>query len=243
MFSVIKTFRERPEFVLPDRNAVTMTAPFMRAYTELLVRTCHRRGAHAMGGMAAFIPSRRDAELNERALVKVREDKQREAGDGFDGTWVAHPDLVPVALAEFERENQLDRLRDDVAVAAGQLLDVAATPGEVTEEGLRNDVAVALRYLTAWLGGTGAVAIFNLMEDAATAEIARSQVWQWVRHGRFDRAAVERVIDEEAERFRAELGDGEWRLDEAREIFQQVALGERFDEFLTLPAYDYLERG
>jgi malate synthase len=243
MFSVIKTFRERPEFVLPDRNAVTMTAPFMRAYTELLVRTCHRRGAHAMGGMAAFIPSRRDAELNERALVKVREDKQREAGDGFDGTWVAHPDLVPVALAEFERENQLDRLREDVAVAAGQLLDVAATPGDVTEEGLRNDVAVALRYLTAWLGGTGAVAIFNLMEDAATAEIARSQVWQWVRHGRFDRAAVERVIDEEAERFRAELGDGEWRLDEAREIFEQVALGEQFEEFLTLPAYDYLERG
>ena len=243
MFSVIKTFRERPEFVLPDRNAVTMKAPFMRAYTELLVRTCHRRGAHAMGGMAAFIPSRRDAELNERALVKVREDKQREAGDGFDGTWVAHPDLVSVALAEFERENQLDRLREDVDAAAGRLLDVAATPGDVTEEGLRNDVAVALRYLTAWLGGTGAVAIFNLMEDAATAEIARSQVWQWVRHGRFDRAAVERVIDEEAERFRAELGDGEWRLDEAREIFEQVALGERFEEFLTLPAYDYLERG
>ncbi|HUH21387.1 MAG TPA: malate synthase A, partial [Gaiellaceae bacterium] len=243
MFSVIKTFRERPEFVLPDRNAVTMTAPFMRAYTELLVRTCHRRGAHAIGGMAAFIPSRRDAELNERALVKVREDKQREAGDGFDGTWVAHPDLVSVALAEFERENQLDRLREDVDAAAGRLLDVAATPGDVTEEGLRNDVAVALRYLTAWLGGTGAVAIFNLMEDAATAEIARSQVWQWVRHGRFDRAAVERVIDEEAERFRAELGDGELRLDEAREIFEQVALGERFEEFLTLPAYDYLERG
>jgi len=145
MFSVIKTFRERPEFVLPDRNAVAMTAPFMRAYTELLVRTCHRRGAHAMGGMAAFIPSRRDAELNERALTKVREDKQREAGDGFDGTWVAHPDLVPVALAEFERENQLDRLREDVAVAPGLLLDVGATPGEVTQEGLRNDVAVALR--------------------------------------------------------------------------------------------------
>jgi len=175
--------------------------------------------------------------------VKVREDKQREAGDGFDGTWVAHPDLVPVALAEFERENQLDRLREDVAAAAGRLLDVAATPGDVTEEGLRNDVVVALRYLTAWLGGTGAVAIFNLMEDAATAEIARSQVWQWVRNGRFDRAAVGRVIEEEAERFRAELGDGEWRLDEAREIFEQVALGEQFEEFLTLPAYDYLERG
>jgi malate synthase len=243
MFSVIKTFRRRPEFVLPDRNAVTMTAPFMRAYTELLVRTCHRRGAHAMGGMAAFIPSRRDAELNVRALAKVREDKQREAGDGFDGTWVAHPDLVPVALAEFERENQLDRRREDVEVEARQLLDVAATPGEVTEEGLRNDVAVALRYLTAWLGGTGAVAIFNLMEDAATAEIARSQVWQWVRHGRFDRAQVERVMDEELERLRADPGFGEGRVDEAREIFEQVALGEELVEFLTLPAYDYLERG
>jgi malate synthase len=240
MFSIIKTFRERPEFVLPDRNAVTMTAPFMRAYTELLVRTCHRRGAHAMGGMAAFIPSRRDPELNERALTKVRQDKQREAGDGFDGTWVAHPDLVPVALAEFERPNQLDRLREDVSVSGEQLLDVAATPGEVTEDGLRNDVAVALRYLTAWLGGTGAAGIFNLMEDVATAEIARSQVWQWVRHGRFDRAEVSRVIGEEVERLRAET-DG--RVDEAREIFEQVALGESFVEFLTLPAYDYLERG
>jgi malate synthase len=241
MFSVIKTFRDRPEFVLPDRNAVTMTAPFMRAYTELLVRTCHRRGAHAMGGMAAFIPSRRDAELNERALAKVREDKQREAGDGFDGTWVAHPDLVPIALAEFEPENQLDRLREDVAVSAAQLLDVAATPGEVTEDGLRNDVAVALRYLTAWLGGVGAVAIFNLMEDAATAEIARSQVWQWVRHGRFERREVERVIGEETDRLRGELpGDG--RVDQARELFERVALGERLEEFLTLPAYDHLER-
>jgi malate synthase len=242
MFSVIKTFRDRPEFVLPDRNAVTMTAPFMRAYTELLVRTCHRRGAHAMGGMAAFIPSRRDAELNERALAKVREDKQREAGDGFDGTWVAHPDLVPVALAEFEHENQLDRMRDDVSVSAAQLLDVAATPGEVTADGLRNDVAVALRYLTAWLAGIGAVAIFNLMEDAATAEIARSQVWQWLRHGRFERAEVERVIADETERLRAEVRV-EGRVDEARELFEQVALGEQLAEFLTLPAYDYLERG
>jgi malate synthase len=243
MFSIIKTFRERPEFVLPDRNAVTMTAPFMRAYTELLVRTCHRRGAHALGGMAAFIPSRRDPELNERTLAKVREDKQREAGDGFDGTWVAHPDLVPVALEQFRREHQLDRLRDDVEVSAAQLLDVASTPGEVTEEGLRSDVAVALRYLTAWLGGTGAAAIFNLMEDAATAEIARSQVWQWVRHGRFAREEVERVIEDEQQRFRAELGEGDWRIDDAREIFEQIALRGQFVEFLTLPAYDYLERG
>jgi len=251
MFSVIKTFGDQPEFVLPDRNAVTMAAPFMRSYTELLVRTCHRRGAHAMGGMAAFIPSRRDAQLNERALAKVREDKRREAADGFDGTWIAHPDLVPIALEEFERvlrgrPNQLERRRDEVEVSAAQLLEVASTPGEVTEEGLRNDVAVAIRYLTAWLGGTGAVAIFNLMEDAATAEIARSQVWQWVRLGRFERAQVETVVEEELERLRSELGDEAFdrsRAREAREIFEQVALGDRFIEFLTLPAYDYLERG
>jgi malate synthase len=252
MFSVIKTFHEQPEFVLPDRNAVTMTAPFMRAYTELLVQTCHRRGAHAMGGMAAFVPSRRDAELNERALAKVREDKRREAGAGFDGTWVAHPDLVPVALEEFDRvlggrPNQLERRPEQVDVSAAQLLDVASTPGEVTEDGLRNNVSVGIRYLTAWLVGTGAVAIFNLMEDAATAEIARSQVWQWVRHGRFERAHVEAVVEEELERLRAELGDEAFeqsRVPEAREIFEQVALGERFVEFLTLPAYDHLvERG
>jgi malate synthase len=212
-----------------------MTAPFMRAYTELLVKTCHRRGAHAMGGMAAFIPSRKDAELNERALAKVREDKQREAGDGFDGTWVAHPDLVPVALEEFnevlgDRPNQLERQRPEVSVSAADLLDVASTPGEVTEEGLRNDVSVGIQYLSAWLHGTGAVAIYNLMEDAATAEIARSQVWQWIRHGRFERRDVLDAIDE--------LDDTDGK---AREIFEQVALGESFVEFLTLPAYDHLE--
>jgi len=246
MFSVIKTFRDRPEFVLPDRNAVTMTAPFMRAYTELLVRTCHHRGAHAMGGMAAFIPSRRDAELNEHALAKVREDKQREAGDGFDGTWVAHPDLVPIALAEFEHANQLDRLREDVDVSAAEHLDVPATTGEATDEGLHNDVGVALRYLTAWLAGTGAVAIFNLMEDAATAEIARSQVWQWIRHGRTERAQVEQTIEEELARLRDEVGAEAFeqsRVLDAREIFEEMALGEELAEFLTLPAYDYLERG
>ncbi len=251
MFSVIKKFRHRPEFVLPDRNAVTMTAPFMRAYTELLVKTCHRRGAHAMGGMAAFIPSRKDAELNERALAKVRDDKVREAGDGFDGTWVAHPDLVPVATEEFdrvlgERPNQLERGRDDVHVEARQLLDVAATPGEVTEEGLRNDVNVGLQYLSSWLRGIGAAGIFNLMEDAATAEIARSQVWQWVRHGHFERDHVRRVIDEELEKIRQAVGDEAYergRVEEARELFEQVALGEEFVEFLTLPAYEYLERG
>jgi len=237
LFSVIKTFRERPEFVLPDRNAVTMTAPFMRAYAQLLVKTCHRRGAHAMGGMAAFIPSRRDAELNARSLAKVREDKVREAGDGFDGTWVAHPDLVPVARAEFdqvlgERPNQLDRERDDVSVSGDELLHVSSTPGDVTEEGLRNDVGVGLRYLSAWLAGTGAVAIFNLMEDAATAEIARSQIWQWVRHDRFDREHVLRVVEEESAADEVSPA--------ARELFEQVALAEDFVEFLTLPAYDQL---
>jgi malate synthase len=244
MFSVIKKFSDRPEFVLPDRNSVTMTAPFMRAYTELLVKTCHRRGAHAMGGMAAFIPSRKDAELNEKAIAKVREDKQRESGDGFDGTWVAHPDLVPVALAEFDRPNQLDRQRPEVEVSAAELLDVAATPGEVTDEGLRNDVSVGIQYLSSWLRGTGAAAIYNLMEDAATAEIARSQVWQWIRHGRFERDSVREVINEELQSLRETFGDEIYdksRADEARAIFELVALGDDFVEFLTLPAYDYLE--
>jgi malate synthase len=244
MFSVIKKFRDRPEFVLPDRNSVTMTAPFMRAYTELLVKTCHRRGAHAMGGMAAFIPSRKDAELNEKAVAKVREDKQRESGDGFDGTWVAHPDLVPVALAEFDRPNQLDRQRPEVGADATALLDVASTPGEVTDEGLGNDVSVGIQYLSSWLRGTGAAAIYNLMEDAATAEIARSQVWQWIRHGRFERDRVREVIDEELQSLRENFGDEIYdksRADDARAIFEQVALGDEFIEFLTLPAYDYLE--
>ena len=244
MFSVIKKFRDRPEFVLPDRNSVTMTAPFMRAYTELLVKTCHRRGAHAMGGMAAFIPSRKDADLNEKAIAKVREDKQRESGDGFDGTWVAHPDLVEVAMAEFDRPNQLDRQRPGVEVSARELLDVASTPGEVTEEGLRNDVSVGIQYLSSWLRGTGAAGISNLMEDAATAEIARSQVWQWIRHDRFSRDRVREVIDGELESLRETFGDEIYRksrADDARAIFEQVALGDEFIEFLTLPAYDYLE--
>ncbi|MGH3016706.1 MAG: malate synthase, partial [Gaiellaceae bacterium] len=202
IFSVIKKFRHRPEFVLPDRAQVTMTVPFMRAYTDLLVKTCHRRGAHAMGGMAAFVPSRRDPEVNEVALAKVREDKQREAGNGFDGTWVAHPDLVPVATEEFdgvlgERPNQVERLREEVDVAAGDLLDVRVPEGEITDEGVRANASVGLRYLESWLRGTGAVAIDNLMEDAATAEISRSQIWQWLRHGRIERDTV--VAFEEAE--------------------------------------------
>jgi malate synthase len=240
IFSIIKKFRERQEFVLPDRAQVTMTVPFMRAYTELLVKTCHRRGAHAMGGMAAFVPSRRDAEVNETALAKVREDKQREAGNGFDGTWVAHPDLVPAAMEEFDavlgsRPNQVERLREEVDVAAADLLDVRVPEGEITDEGVRNNVSVGLRYLESWLRGTGAVAIYNLMEDAATAEISRSQVWQWLRHSRIERDQV--VGFENAEL--AEAGEGRW--DDARALFDRVALSEELEEFLTLPAYELID--
>jgi malate synthase len=238
MFSVIKKFRDRPEFVLPDRPLVTMTVPFMRAYTELLVKTCHRRGAHAIGGMAAFIPSRRDPEINAVALEKVSEDKTREAGDGFDGTWVAHPDLVPTARAEFDRvlgeaPNQVSRQREDVSVTAAELLDVAATPGDVTEDGVRLNVSVGIQYIGSWLAGTGAAAINNLMEDAATAEISRSQIWQWVRHGRVEHAHVEEVVAEELR----QLGDA---YAPAAELFQQVALDPDFADFLTLPAYELL---
>jgi malate synthase len=238
IFSVIKKLGHRPEFVLPDRADVTMAVPFMRSYCELLVKTCHRRGAQAMGGMAAFIPSRRDPEVNAVALAKVREDKEREAGQGFDGTWVAHPDLVPVAREAFdavlgERSNQIERRREDVHVTAAELLDVASTPGAVTEEGLRNDVSVGIQYLAAWLRGSGAVAIFNLMEDAATAEIARSQVWQWLRHGRVAPGDVDRAIAEEAER----LGPG---YEDARALFEEVATSDQLVEFLTLPAYERL---
>jgi len=238
LFSVIKKLGHRPEFVLPDRNAVGMGVPFMRAYAELLVATCHRRGAHAIGGMAAFIPSRRDPEVNAVALAKVREDKEREASQGYDGTWVAHPDLVPVAMEIFDRvlaarPNQLGVLREDVVPDAAALLDVASTPGEVTEEGLRNDISVAIQYIQAWLGGSGAVAIFNLMEDAATSEISRAQVWQWIDQGRFTREHVRTVTDEEV----AKLGPG---YEQARELFDAVASGDEFVEFLTLPAYSML---
>ena len=189
--------------------------------------------------MAAFIPSRRDPEVNERALAKVREDKEREAAQGFDGTWVAHPDLVPLATEIFDRvlgeqPNQVARQRDDVSASAAALLDVASTPGEITEDGLRNNISVGIQYLGAWLQGSGAVAIFNLMEDAATSEISRSQVWQWLHHGKVERSDVERVLAEEA----AELDES---YDEARTLFEQVALGEEFVEFLTLPAYERLD--
>ncbi len=238
IFSVIKKLGHRPEFVLPDRADVTMAVPFMRSYCELLVKTCHRRGAHAMGGMAAFIPSRRDAEVNALALERVREDKDREAAQGFDGTWVAHPDLVPVALRSFDRvlgehPNQIDRRRDDVEIRSADLLDVEATPGAITEDGLRSNVSVGIQYLAAWLQGSGAVAINNLMEDAATAEISRSQIWQWLRHGRVRPEDVRRITDEEV----ARLGDG---YEDARAIFERVATQPDYVEFLTLPAYDAL---
>jgi malate synthase len=233
IFSAIKKFRTRG-WVLPDRVQVTMTVPFMRAYAELLVRTCHRRGAHAIGGMAAFIPSRKDPEVNRIALAKVREDKEREAGQGFDGTWVAHPDLVAVATECFDavlgdRPNQLERQRDDVVPDEAALLSIPDTPGEVTEQGLRTNVSVGIRYLDAWLHGVGAAAIDNLMEDAATAEISRSQVWQWVRAGRFTPEQVR------GEARAVEAGD------EAKALFLGLALADELVEFLTLPAYTLLE--
>ncbi len=256
IFSIIKKFSSRPDFLMPDRAQVTMTVPFMRAYTELLVKTCHRRGAFAMGGMAAFIPSRRDPKVNEVALPRVRDDKVRESRDGFDGTWVAHPDLVPVArevFADFmgDRPNQLQRQRAEVSVDAQQLLDLRIPDGQITESGLRSNISVGIQYIESWLRGTGAAAIFNLMEDAATAEISRSQVWQWVHHGatldtglRITRDLVLNFEKEELEKIRQGLS-GEAathnRFDEARQLFEQVALSDRFIEFLTLPAYEHLD--
>jgi len=249
IFSLIKRFRSRPEMVLPDRAQVSMAVPFMRAYTQLLVRTCHRRGAHAIGGMSAFIPNRREPEVTERALARVREDKERESGDGFDGTWVAHPDLVPVAMAIFdrvlgERPNQKHRLRDDVEVTAGQLLDVGIDGGQISQTGVRTNISVALRYLTSWLAGNGAAALDDLMEDAATAEISRSQLWQWIHH---DSALAEggTMSSEVYRTIRAELAasleDGTGRLTEAAAVLDKLVLAHDFPEFLTLVAYGHLD--
>ncbi|MBX6748078.1 MAG: malate synthase A [Micromonosporaceae bacterium] len=244
IFSVIKNFGHRSDFVLPDRAEITMTVPFMRAYTELLVRTCHKRGAHAIGGMAAFIPSR-DPQVNEIALAKVRADKQREATDGFDGSWVAHPGLVPICREVFDSvlgdaPHQIHRLREDVVVTAEELLAVDKTPGRVTEAGVRNNVAVALRYFDAWLGGTGAAAIFNLMEDAATAEIARCQLWQWVHHGttmaeggRVTADLVRSIVEQEAAALRGELS----HLDDAVAVLVNHTLTEDLRPFFTIDAY------
>ncbi|MDR6971043.1 malate synthase A [Leifsonia shinshuensis] len=246
IFSMIKTFQGRGRrFAFGDRDGITMTVPFMRAYTELLVATCHRRGAHAIGGMSAFIPNRRDPEATERALQRVAEDKRREAGDGFDGTWVAHPDLIPTALAEFDavlgdRPNQVARRRDDVHVTAHDLLRVDGAAATVTDAGVRSTVSVALRYIEAWLRGTGAVAIDGLMEDAATAEISRSLLRQWIDNRvvtvegtAVDRVSVSRILDEELDRLDA---DGT-RFADAAELLREVSLGEEFPTFLTIPAY------
>jgi len=256
IFSIIKKFRDRKEFILPDRAQVTMTVPFMRAYTNLLVRTCHRRGAHAIGGMAAFIPSRKDPEANEVAFAKVREDKIREADDGFDGTWVAHPDLVPVAKQVFDgilksKPNHVDLLREDVRVSAKDLLDVRIPGGTITQAGIAGNVNVGLQYLESWLRGVGAAAISNLMEDAATAEIARSQVWQWVHHGVrlnegpiVNRAFVEQAIDQELGKIRHSIGEDAFaggKFQEARDLLEHVALSDDFVEFLTLPAYERID--
>ncbi|MBL1286342.1 malate synthase A [Streptomyces sp. For3] len=256
LFSIVKNFRDGgSKFVLPDRNLVTMTAPFMRAYTELLVRTCHKRGAHAIGGMAAFIPSRRDAEVNKVAFEKVKADKDREANDGFDGSWVAHPDLVPIAMESFDavlgdKPNQKDRLREDVSVAAGDLIAIDTLDAKPSYDGLRNAVAVGIRYIEAWLRGMGAVAIFNLMEDAATAEISRSQIWQWINadvvfeNGEHATADLARkVAAEELATVRAEIGDeafesGKWQ--QAHDLLLQVSLDQDYADFLTLPAYEQL---
>jgi len=247
LFSLIKNFIDRPEFVTPDRGLVVMTVPFMRAYTELLVRTCHKRGAHAIGGMSAFIPSR-DAEANEIAFAKVRDDKTREAGDGFDGSWVAHPGLVPVCREVFDgvlgdRPNQLDRLREEVSVTAADLLAVDKTPGSVTTAGVRQNLSVALRYIDSWLRGIGAAAIDNLMEDAATAEISRCQISQWLRHQvvledgtPVTESLVRTLLDEEAAKAEANaVADS--RLKEAREVLLDLIFSDELPEFLTTEAY------
>ncbi len=257
IFSIIKKFSRRGDMLLPDRAQVTMTTPFMRAYTERLVQVCHRRGAHAMGGMAAFVPNRRDAAVTEAAVAKVRDDKLREAGDGFDGTWVAHPDLVPIAMDVFaaqlgDRPNQKERQRDDPSLRSGQaaaeLLRLDVPGGQVTRQGVRTNVDVALQYLDAWLRGAGAVAIHNLMEDAATAEISRAQLWQWIRHaaplaegGTVTRALYEETRAAELAALEAARGGAPSRLRDAARLLDDLVLGERFVEFLTIPAYPMLE--
>jgi malate synthase len=254
IFSFIKTLNSDPRFVTPDRGEIGMTQPFMRAYTQLLIQTCHRRGIHAMGGMAAQIPIKNDPQASEAALSKVRADKEREATDGHDGTWVAHPGLVAIAKEIFDRHlagpNQIDKKRDDVKVGAADLLRIPEGPR--TEAGLRHNIRVSVQYLEAWLGGNGCVPLYNLMEDAATAEIGRAQVWQWIRHqATLDGGAAlsaerfQRIVGEELDQLRRELGaerfDG-GRFAEARALFERLSTADTFEEFLTLPAYDQLTR-
>ena len=255
LFSMIKVFRDRgAEFLIPDRGQVAMTAPMMRAYTDLLVQTCHKRGAYAIGGMAAFVPSRKDAEINRVAFDKVRADKVREAGDGFDGSWVAHPDLVSLCREVFDgvlgnKPNQLDVMRPDVNVNASDLLAVDKTPGQITQEGLRVNIDVSLQYLAAWLGGSGAVAIHNLMEDAATVEISRSQIWQQVKnavsyadtHAIATKELVREILATEAARL---VGQG-WdsaKIEAASALFERVSLDDNYADFLTLPALEMIDK-
>jgi malate synthase len=255
-FSLIKKFRNRSEMLLPDRAQVTMTVPFMKAYAELLIKTCHRRGAHAMGGMAAFIPSRRDEDVNRRAFAKVREDKELESRNGHDGTWVAHPDLVPLADEVFTdilgtRPHQIDHQRDDVVANAAALLNVRMDGATITDRGVRMNVDVAIQYLASWLRGNGAAGIYNLMEDAATAEISRSQLWQWLHNDvttvegtAVTAATIHRIADEELARMKSEFGDefyASGRFEEARRLLEEVAISDDFPEFLTLPAYDLID--
>jgi len=250
IFSFIKKFSARPEFLLPDRHQVTMTTHFLRSYSQLCIRSCHRRGAFAMGGMAAQIPIKNDPVANDAALAKVRADKEREAGDGHDGTWVAHPALVPIAMAVFDRlmptPNQMHRLREDVEVSAADLLRVPE--GVITEAGLRNNISVALQYMAAWISGNGCVPINNLMEDAATAEISRAQVWQWIRHprgvledGRKVTLELFRLtLAQEQDRLRDALGAAAYatgNFDGAAGLIDHIIADERFESFLTLPAY------
>ena len=243
IFSFIKKFRNRPEFMLPDRSTVTMDKHFLKSYVDLLIQTCHRRGIHAMGGMAAQIPIKNDPEANEKALEKVRQDKLREVNAGHDGTWVAHPGLVPVAKEVFDEHmkgpNQLTRRREEVRVTANDLLTVPEGP--ITEEGLRWNIDVGLQYLESWLRGSGCVPIYNLMEDAATAEISRAQVWQWLRHEamingrRITREWVRELIADQKEKLKGR------RMAEAAEIYDRMMTSPEFAEFLTLVAYDYIE--
>ncbi len=257
LFSMIKVFRDAgASFVLPDRAAVSMTAPFMRAYTELLVKTCHRRGAAAMGGMAAVVPNRNDPEVTKAAIEKVRADKTREVNDGFDGSWVAHPDLVPVCREVFDavlgdRPNQIDRQRPEVEVTAAELLDVASAGGEVTEAGLRNNLYIGVAYMAVWLSGNGAVAIHNLMEDAATAEISRSQVWQQLKNGvvladtghTITPDLVRTLLAEEVEHLRGEVAPDRFAAfyEPAARLMADICLSEEYVDFLTLPAYELLD--
>ncbi|HNR23339.1 MAG TPA: malate synthase A [Steroidobacteraceae bacterium] len=254
IFSFIKKFSRRPDFLLPDRQQVTMTTHFLRSYSLLCIKTCHRRGAFAMGGMAAQIPIKNDPQANEQALAKVRADKEREAGDGDDGTWVAHPALVPVAMEVFDRlmpgPNQVARLREDVQVSARDLL--AVPTGTITFEGLRNNVSVSLQYLAAWLSGNGCVPINNLMEDAATAEIARAQIWQWIRHPggvlddgrRVTLAMFRELLAAEKARLAATLGAAQYaggNFDAAAELLDAITAADEFESFLTLSAYRRLD--